>query len=96
MSQLSKKEAIDYIYSVTKGSLDDLKNTIGNEHVEALQLTGLIKRGQEVSHINSWAITKTAISLVESFHERKDKTITDKIIDYINYFIMRKNLKIAA
>lgn len=92
-NELPRKAAIEYIYRHKKGTLESLKNHIGAKNLEALQLTGLIKRGQEVSGTNSWACTTKAINLVEAVNPKNQYSVIERIQNFINSFLINKTLK---
>ena len=91
-TQLSRKDAIDYIYKSRKGTLESLKNDIGEKNLQALQLTGFIKRGQESSGTNSWSITTKAINFIEIINSKNKYSFFDKIQNFINSFLVNKSL----
>jgi len=78
------EKSINHIYNTKKGTLDSLIKTIGPENVKSLELAGYIKRGQEVSKKNSWAITKSTTKMMESMVEKSSKNPFVFILDTLN------------
>ncbi len=94
MKTMTKKEAIEFIRNLeTKnGTLKSLETKIGKANVRTLELTGFIKRGQEKSSKeDSWASTSLINNGIAT--NMNNKSIMDKISDFINYTLMKKTTK---
>lgn len=96
MKELSRKEAIQYVFSHKKGTLDELTNAIGSGNVKALSITGLIKRGQENSTKNSWAVTSEINSIFKSLETDKKENIFTKIQAILNHIFIDKSINTSS
>lgn len=88
---ISRKDAIQYIYNKKGGTLEDLKNYIGEKHLRALQVTGLIQRGQEKS-TNTWVRTNELINFVEAMVPQKKYSVLKRLQNFINHSLTSKSL----
>lgn len=94
MSTKSKKEAINYIYSKKYGVYEDLIKEFGKDIVDSLCVTGLIKRGQENTSVNSWKITNEGLNFIATIIPKKNFSIMERIQNTINRLFIDRNLKI--
>jgi hypothetical protein len=96
MSKKTKQEAIEYIYSKKHGVYEKLLKEFGEDTVNLLCVTGLIKRGQESSSVNSWQITTEGSNFIGTILPRKKFSIVERIQNTINDLFIDKNLRITT
>lgn len=96
MSKRTKKEAVEYIYSKKCGIYEDLVKEFGRNIVDSLCVTGLIKRGQESSSVNSWKITTEGLNFIETIIPKRKFSIMERMQNTINGLFIDKNLKITT
>ncbi|MFW2600345.1 hypothetical protein [Aliarcobacter butzleri] len=96
MSKKTKQEAIEYIYSEKHGVYENLIKEFGKDIVDSLCVTGLIKRGQETSSVNSWQITTEGSNFIGTILPRKKFSIMERMQNTINDLFIDKNLKITT
>ncbi len=83
MDKLSRKEALKYLYDYKKGYLEELKKYIDDKLLLGFELTGVIKRGQEIDNKNSWQITKEGERI---YHNIYKKRLKPSLLTQLQYF----------
>ncbi len=96
MNKKTIEEAIIYIYSKKYGVYEDLIEEFGKDIVNSLCVTGLIKKRQENTSVNSWKITNDGLNFITTIIPKKNFSIIEKIQNTINGLFIDRNIKITT
>ena len=83
-------QALAYIKEKKKGYLSDLLNKFDDDILESLELMSVIRRGQEISGKDSWAITKKAEKFTYRKYPTDDLSLIGKLFNWFDHMFIGK------
>jgi len=88
------KEALVYLRKNKNGKIEDLIKACGKDIVNSLELTGVIKRGQEQDRISSYEFTEEGLMIdrYANINDYYKPSFLGKIQNFINQKMFNKQM----
>ncbi len=86
VGNLSRKEALKYLYEHKRGFLDELEKYLDEKLLLGFELTGIIRRGQEINNKNSWQLTQEGERVYSNLYKKRLKP---SLLTQLQYFTNR-------
>ena len=82
-------EAIEELHRTKFGKISELKEKIGDENFEKLELTGLLRRGQEYDRTDSYEETEDGVMAYKYLHieDEYPPSLSEKLQFFINRYL---------